>query len=481
MLEELGRCEKLGEPKPLEPVVQDQSRVQSATIPTSGFYGNRSAPSAPAISSSHANIYPIEALSPYSRTWTIKARCTNKTAVRKWHNRNGEGKLFNITLLDESGEIRATAFKDQCDLLYNVFEEGSVYYISSPCRVQLAKREFSNVNNDYELMFESDTIVEKVGYFSQTIASSLFSNLIFKAEDQNDVPQMRFNFTAVGDLHSVQSGTTIDVIGVLKEVGDTQQIISKTTGKPYAKRDLTLVDNTGFSVRLTIWSETATNFDTATDSIIAFKGVKVSDFGGRSLSLLSSGSMNIDPDIEEAHRLKGWYEAQGRANIFSSQPSLGNSGGKTIERPHKTVAQISEDMLGSSEIPDYFSLKATISTILTENMSYPACLSENCNKKVLQDETGTSWRCEKCDKSHPRPQYRYILSLNVADYTGKIWVNCFDEVGRQILGISADDLTEMKDDFDQRSSFDEVIQNAAFRTWNFTCKARLDTYKEDAR
>jgi replication factor A1 len=115
---------------------------------------------------------------------------------------------------------------------------------------------------------------------------------------------VRFNFTSVGDLQTVEN-TTIDTIGVLKEVGETSQITSKTTSKPYDKRELTLVDNTNYSVRLTIWGNTATSFDITPESVIAFKGVKVSDFGGRSLSLLSSGSMTVDPDIDEAHKLKG--------------------------------------------------------------------------------------------------------------------------------------------------------------------------------
>jgi len=65
------------------------------------------------------------------------------------------------------------------------------------------------------------------------------------------------------------------------------------------------VDNTGYSIRLTIWGNTATAFDAMLESVVAFKGVKVSDFGGRSLSLLSSRSMSIDPDIDDAHKLKG--------------------------------------------------------------------------------------------------------------------------------------------------------------------------------
>lgn len=175
VLEELGECEKLGDPKALETKPsEEEEKPLPTTISSNGFYGMRpqnqpaqprqlQQPShVPTMAPAHANIYPIEALSPFSHKWTIKARCTNKSDIKTWSNRNGEGKLFSINLLDDSGEIRATGFREQCDLLYPLFEEGSVYYISSPCRVQLAKKEFSNVNNDYELTFEKDTVVEKV-------------------------------------------------------------------------------------------------------------------------------------------------------------------------------------------------------------------------------------------------------------------------------------------------------------------------------
>ena len=173
VLKDLGECDKLGEPTPLDPKPTDEEKPVPTAISSNGFYGvkQQDQQSAPApeprvrpsgVSSAHANIYPIEALSPYSNKWTIRARCTQKSNIKTWHNRNGEGKLFSVNLLDDSGEIRATAFKEQCDLLYNVFEEGSVYYISGHRGVKLAKREFSNVDNDYELTFERDTVVEKV-------------------------------------------------------------------------------------------------------------------------------------------------------------------------------------------------------------------------------------------------------------------------------------------------------------------------------
>ncbi|KAK5263123.1 Replication factor A protein 1, partial [Exophiala xenobiotica] len=181
---------------------------------------------------------------------------------------------------------------------------------------------FSNLPNDYELHFEKDSTVEK-------------------AEEQDDVPQVRYNFTGIADLQSVEKDTTIDVIGVLKDIGETSQITSKTTSKPYDKRELTLVDDTGYSVRLTIWGKVASSFDVQPESVVAFKGVKVSDFGGRSLSLLSSGSVSANPDMPEAHKLKGWFDEQGRSGNFTTHANVQGavSAGGGRNDPFKTISQ----------------------------------------------------------------------------------------------------------------------------------------------
>ncbi|CAG8167778.1 unnamed protein product [Penicillium salamii] len=470
VLKELGEAEKIGEPKPLDAKAEEEEAAQPTTISSGGFYGNKveAAPSQPARraqpaaapASAHATIYPIEAISPYSNKWTMKARCTQKSAIKTWHNKNGEGKLFSVNLLDDSGEIRATGFNDQCDMLYELFQEGSVYYISSPCRVQIAKKQFSNLNNDYELTFERDTIVEK-------------------AEEQNDVPQIRYNFTTVSDLQTVEKDTTTDVIGVLKEVGETSQITSKSTGKPYDKREITLVDNTGYSVRLTIWGATANSFSVAPESVVAFKGVKVSDFGGRSLSLLSSGSMTVDPDIGEAHKLRGWYDAQGRSENFASHASLSGATSSGKGDSYKTIAQVREEQLGMSEKPDYFSLKATVIYIKQDaNWAYPACLSEGCNKKVTEMDPG-QWRCEMCDKTHPKPEYRFIMPISVSDHTGQLWLSCFDETGRTIMGTTADELKQLVED--DQGAVGEVFQGANCQTWSFRCRAKMDNFGDQQR
>lgn len=63
--------------------------------------------------------------------------------------------------MDETGEIKATAFNAVADELYPKLQQGKVYFISK-AKVNLAKKKFSNLNNDYELGLERNTEVEEV-------------------------------------------------------------------------------------------------------------------------------------------------------------------------------------------------------------------------------------------------------------------------------------------------------------------------------
>ena len=474
ILEQYGELEKIGQPVTVD-AKQEDTAQQPTAVPANGFYGNRPAQQEQATSlpsrsthnsasdGSHGNLYPLEALSPFAHRWTIKVRVTHKTEIKSWHNKNGEGRLFSVHLLDESGEMRATAFStsnDQFDSIHELLQEGSVYYISTPCIVKHAKKQFSQLNSEYELTFERDTRVEK-------------------AEDQASVPQVKYNFTSIGDLASVEKDTTIDTIGILKEVGEVSQITSKTTSKPYDKRDLTLVDNTLHSVRLTIWGNQATNFDTPVESVIAFKGVKVSDFGGRSLSLLSSGSMTINPDIDEAHKLKGWYDGQGHADQFSTHAALGTGSNFAGRDVYKTIAEVKDEKLGMNpEKADYFNIKATI-VFFKDTVAYPACQSTDCNKKVVEIDVG-QWRCERCDKTWDKPQYRYIMSVNVSDHTGQLWLNIFDNEGRIILGRPADEVEEIRQNGD-KVALDAIMQEAMCKSYVFRCKAKMDTFNDEQK
>lgn len=107
------------------------------------------------------HVFPIEGLSPYQNNWTIRAKVKQKSDIRTFSNARGEGKVFSVTLMDETGEIKATAFNNNVDEFYPKFQEGKMYYVSKG-QVNLAKKKFNNVNNEYELGLQRGTIVEEV-------------------------------------------------------------------------------------------------------------------------------------------------------------------------------------------------------------------------------------------------------------------------------------------------------------------------------
>ncbi|GLB34780.1 putative as part of the replication protein A (RPA RP-A), a single-stranded DNA-binding heterotrimeric complex, may play an essential role in DNA replication, recombination and repair [Lyophyllum shimeji] len=466
-------AEKIGDPKPLTEAAEPPKSGVSTPAPAAAPAGasvsapltskpsiqhhqTNSAVSAPRVG--RGSIFPIEGLSPYQNNWTIKARVIQKSEIKTWSNARGEGKLFNVTLMDETGEIRGTGFNLVVDELYPKLEEGKVYYISK-ARVNLAKKKFSNLANDYELSFERNTEVEE-------------------CHEATNLPMIKYHFVPLSGLEDLPKDSTCDVIAIVKEVAPLAEIMSKQQNKPIPKRELTLVDQSGYSVRMTLWGKQAEQYSAEDSPVIAFKGVKVGDFGGRSLSMFSSSTMMINPDIEECFALRGWYDSIGAGQAFQAHSNTGGgtmSGFKRAEM--RSIHEVKDAQLGQQDKVDYFSTRATIMHIKSDTISYPACQTPGCSKKVV--EVNGSWRCEKCNKSFDRPEHRYIMSLAVADWSGQAWLQGFNDVGVAVFGMPANDLVEIKETNDAK--YNVIMHKANCTTYNFACRAKQDEYNGTTR
>ncbi|KAG8779548.1 Replication factor A protein 1 [Serendipita sp. 397] len=126
--------------------------------------------------------------------------------------------------MDETGEIKATAFNAAVDLLYDRFQEG-------------------------------------------------------KCIDAGSVPEVKYTFIKLRDLGAHEKDSILDVLAVVHKVNDVAEIQTKQ-GKQLSKRDITLVDDSGHSCQCTLWGKQAEQWNHHNNPVVAFKGLKLSDFGG---------------------------------------------------------------------------------------------------------------------------------------------------------------------------------------------------------
>ncbi|XP_071789766.1 replication protein A 70 kDa DNA-binding subunit-like [Asterias amurensis] len=402
---------------------------------------------------------PISSLTPYQNRWTIKARVSSKSNIRTWSNSRGEGKLFSLDLCDQSGEIRATAFKDQCDKFYDMIEVGKVYYISRGS-LKSANRQYTSITNDYEMTFNNDTTVVPC------------------EEEDESIPTMQFDFRTVSQLENMSKDTMLDIIGVVKSTGDVSTITTKTTNRELTKRELQIIDDSEKIVNLTLWGNDAEKFDGSSNPVIAVKGARLSDFGGRSLSVLMSSTVQINPDIPRAHQLKGWFDKVGRTQDVQSISGQRMGGGGGANAKWLTLEEVVSQNLGQGEKPDYFTTKGTIIFMKKDNSMYTACSSSECNKKVTDNGDGT-YHCEKCAKDYPGFQYRLLLSANIADATNTQWTTMFQDTAEQVLGKTADELGALRDT--DEIGYNNVFEAASFETFIFRMRIKMETYNEEAR
>ncbi|CAF2246060.1 unnamed protein product [Rotaria magnacalcarata] len=389
-------------------------------------------------------IINIDTLNPYMNKWTIKAR------IRK---------LFNCDLVDKSGEIRATGFNAECDRLYSMLEIGEVYYITK-ASLKAANRQYNTTNSDYEMTFNHDTIIEACDV----------------GEGEN-IPQVQYNFISISEIANRAANSVCDVIGVVKSTSDMQTIVSKASQKEFSKRDILLVDEKA-SISTTLWGQQAEEFDGSSHPVIAFKGIKIGDFNGRTLSVTNSTLTRQDPtETERTVELRVWFDNEGKLMDLPDLSKAGEAGNRPTVM--KTLSQVIADGIGLGDKPDYVSVKAVVTLIKKDSAVYMMCPEGKCGKKIVDENNGT-YRCEKCNKTYNSFKWAYMISAEISDTTGAQWVTIFRNEAETLLGVSAEEFGNHK--LNQAESIvDEIISKAINHELIFKLRAKAEQYNDERK
>mmetsp|Transcript_49111 Transcript_49111/g.59510 ORF Transcript_49111/g.59510 Transcript_49111/m.59510 type:complete len:657 (+) Transcript_49111:146-2116(+) len=437
---------------------------------------NNSSSSAPIVSSNNSRNSPythISQLNMYQNKWTIKARVTSKSPVKTWSNARGDGSLFSAELLDSSGmDIRATFFKEAVDKFNPLLEVDRVFSFSGG-RLKVANAQWNTCKSQYEITFDQNAEIHLVG------------------EDAS-IQHNMFDFKKIADLENVEPNTTIDLLCIVKNVGAVSTVISKKTGQELFKSDMTVVDDSGAEVNMTIWGEGAKTAQQKfmNTPVVAFKNLRVSDFGGRSLSVNQGGAIVHNPPIPQTNTLKNWWQNEGGNARVKSLSSIGGTGRQVTFQERKVISSVKDEQMGYGEKPDWVTFKATFSFVKKDREGgpwYTACANPNdpCkNRCKVSFTTSGDYHCERCNTTRKECVRRFIFSASVLDDSSNTWLSIFDEQAKTLLGgeISADQMNDQcfGENYDT-DAFESYFAKVLYTDWIITAKVKNEVYGDDAR
>jgi len=409
---------------------------------------------------------PIEGLNPYKNNWTIKARVMRKEDLRSVSTKSGEMSVFSMDLCDESGEIRASVWREAAVKIYAQVEEGKVYFISRG-QLKMANKRYSTLNNEYEMSLGFDTIVQMAD-----------------EQDSCAMPAVRYSFVQIASIADKPTNAIVDVLGVATSISPVTSLTSKS-GKELTKRTVTLSDDSGASIEATIWGQKAVAFPDEGEPVVALKGMRVTEWNQKSLGFSQGSIYEIDPEMEAGIKLRAWWKGGGSSQAISSLSVNGGGGGGGGARDDSSRAPLHEvkNMQVSSTETEWANVRCYLSRLQPARGNeepkpawYAAC--NKCQKKLMGDEQ-SGFTCEACNWSGSEANYRYILQLAVVDHSDTAYITAFNDQATAILGKSASQLKAIKDS--DLSEYEAIVSDAQWTQYVLRLRVKSDTYQDVER
>eukprot|EP01089_Gocevia_fonbrunei_P020374 TRINITY_DN7583_c0_g1_i1.p1 TRINITY_DN7583_c0_g1~~TRINITY_DN7583_c0_g1_i1.p1 ORF type:complete len:624 (+),score=112.17 TRINITY_DN7583_c0_g1_i1:27-1898(+) len=441
---------------------------------SSGSEPVRRAPAAPSPQRSSSDleklVCPINVLNPYMRNWRIKARIADSSGEQV--GKSGV-KYMNLRLVDTSGEIRATLWKEA------VIKHGANLTPGAVCFFGKGTIKFSTMRggckHNCEVQFDEHAE-------------------IIPTLDDPTIPN--FLLHPIQDLASLvkmEKNAVVDIVGVITELGTVTEHMIQAKQTTTNRLDFTVADTTA-TVQISLWGEKATEawrdtFSKAeTGQTLACKSLKIFcrekayDDGRRSLTAMKGSSFVLEPtDVKAAAELSNaWPSVDPSAlpSLSAQKEYTGGGGAKPVTADLvKNFADVDEDSLVNVDDSTFCVVRGSIIFLKTDsNPWYNACpgLSDpKCQKKL--DVRDGGFYCGKCQTTTNDFRRRYILSLRASDHSGTKSAGCFNDVGEKLLGISADDLFLKQNNEDEYAA---VFQNVMFRSYEMKFKVVRQLYMD---
>lgn len=225
-------------------------------------------------------IFKIEELTENIESWSINIRVFRKRSTKFWKNDKGSGKFFSFDVLDKSGKIRITAFRELVDKYFDFIKLDNLYNISNG-NIKNANKTYSNVDNDYEITLNNTSIITEI------------------TDINNEIPNITYNIIAINEIDNKPVNETVDIIGICWQIGNIEYLAGQSINNNLRKRNITLIDETD-SITLTLWNDDTENLIFKSQDILLINEGKIGEFNNmKYVSITKNSTMRINPNIIE--------------------------------------------------------------------------------------------------------------------------------------------------------------------------------------
>lgn len=145
------------------------------------------------------------------------------------------------------------------------------------------------------------------------------------------------------------------------------------------------------------------------------------------------------------------------------------------------ICEISESLNDENDTDQYhfFFLNGYVSRIKNDDrIFYPACMSENCRRKVTEDNAG--FKCEHCGKQFLTYLPTYMITAKISDFTESIYVNFAREHGTALMGMKAEEFKEFKEN-ESEEKVQAYFDSLLFKTFNIMVKGKFEYFNGEMR
>ncbi|XP_059066733.1 replication protein A 70 kDa DNA-binding subunit A-like [Cryptomeria japonica] len=376
------------------------------------------------------------------------------------------GQVFSFDIVDEEGcEVRITCFDEIAELHYHRVEKGA-WYVVFKDSVKDASTVYNKLNNHLEIILTETSVLKRC------------------ASDVAET-EKKLQFNPINKVLTTSNNTLVDVIGVVVNFEEIL-VIRRKDGSTVKKRIVKINDMSTFTIDVNLWrppSEQLGNdlknmHASGTFVILAIQNERVGYFNGKFINISASMTFEINPFILEANplRLRGPI-------LPCIDPHSSGVHHSDSEYQRMTIASILQRL---SVMPETLetTIKVVLGFIKEDQFYYTTCPlqfnGKECKKKCskLGDNL---WLCPRCQTQIPECNYKYLLQMKLQDQTSSLWANAFDEVGTQLLALSAKELYMLQYDLTIEKTPRSILNKVMFTHYNFTVLVSTYTYNSERR